>query len=131
MICKHFPSSLKTNDQQRRQILEAERESGLQTPPPPASKDLLCVITEAASGPPPRSFESSPCNLAPPIPCLKFLWHQGEGPSSTCGGGGSTPCGVAPGAELELGESWGESWAQAGVAWRPCNLQKEGCAGAC
>ena len=50
-----------------------------------------------------------------PIPCMKFLGHQGEGPSSTCGGGGSTPCsGVAPGAELELGESWGESWAQAG-----------------
>lgn len=74
----------------------------------PAHEDLLCVITRRPQHPVTGALQHTRHNLVPPIPCMEFLWHQGEGPSPVWGRG-TTPCSrVALGAELESGESVGE-----------------------
>ena len=75
---------------------------------PPAHMDLPCVITGRPQHSIPGALQHTHLNLAPPVPCMEFLWHQGEVPSLIWGRG-TTPCSrVALGAELESGESWGE-----------------------
>ena len=61
-------------------VLEAERKSGLQTPPPPASKDLLCVITEATSGPPSQELCEFTLQLGPTHPLHEIPLAPGRGP---------------------------------------------------